>query len=258
MRLQIISDLHIDINKICKNKFPKLIKPMCDNLAILGDSTNNYNNGNFKDLIDYCCKNFKKVLFLTGNHEYYGNHKETVRPTMAQVDEHYRGISIKHINFHYLQRDVIKIDGIKILGCTLWSHIPKDKMTPVQKYMMDYHLITTDKGLFTPQENNELHTQDLNWLKQELKEKVPTVILTHHSPVLDSGAPKYNGRVTSCAFETDLEYIIKENEHLKLWAFGHTHFPFYKKVNDCIVFSNPKGYGDENNAYAGNHFIDLS
>lgn len=252
MRLQIVSDLHIDINRITVNKFKKFIKPICDNLAILGDTCNNYNNENLNDLIKYCTDNFKNVFYIAGNHEYFCKNGKY---TMNDVDTHFKNIS--YPNFHYLQRNKVVIDGIKIIGCTLWSKIHEQYNDDVMSSIGDYKYIYTENGLLTPRESNSFFDRNITWIKGELKEVIPTIIFTHHSPIKDSCELKYRIRRNNCAFSTDLEELIENNKHLLLWAFGHTHFCYYKKVGNCSVISNPKGYSNECPNFNSEYVIEI-
>jgi predicted phosphodiesterase len=253
MKLQIISDLHIDANNICQ--FSKLIKPLCKNLAILGDTCNSHTNGNLHELIKYCVDKFEHVFYITGNHEYYGTNKQVrykgidpshfnkhnYKPLMGTVEKYFE--DIPYDNFHYLQRDKFIINGTKILGCTLWSNIPEHKFDNVLSYVNDYNVIHTEDGLITPQQTNDFFNRDLKWLHMELQEKIPTIILTHHAPVIDCCDVKYNGKQEG--FATDLTDTIYRHDHLLMWGFGHTHYTYNKKINNCNVISNPKGLGNE-------------
>jgi hypothetical protein len=95
-------------------------------------------------------------------------------------------------------------------------------------------------------------------LTQELKENVPTVILTHFSPVFDSCASKYDSSPVKHGFMNNLESFIENNNHIVLWSFGHTHCEYYKKINNCMVISNPLGYGNECSFYDSSFVIKVN
>jgi predicted MPP superfamily phosphohydrolase len=155
MRLQILSDLHIDLNKLTKNKLPQIIKPLCDNLAILGDSCNSANhNAMLTDLIKYTTSNFKNVYYVIGNHEYYES-------DIKKTENYFKNIQNNYSNFHLLNRNKIYIDGVKILGCTLWSNIPSKSQLICSTLLNDYCMIKYDKSKLTVKDTNSFFKRDL-------------------------------------------------------------------------------------------------
>ena len=63
MKLQLVSDLHLDINKKSVADFDAILKPSADILAILGDTCDSV-CPLFKEFLSYCSQNFKTVILL--------------------------------------------------------------------------------------------------------------------------------------------------------------------------------------------------
>ena len=68
--------------------------------------------------------------------------------------------------------------------------------------------------------------------------------MTHHAPtVRDTSDPKFEGGPTNSAFSTELTAERWWDPRvLKVWMFGHTHWPCDFVRNGVRVLSNAKGY----------------
>ncbi|KAJ6242715.1 ser/thr protein phosphatase superfamily [Anaeramoeba flamelloides] len=89
--------------------------------------------------------------------------------------------------------------------------------------------------------------------KQNDDEKTSVVVLTHHAPSFKGTvSPKMKGLPISHAYASNLESlfcrpknILKrfgKNTNIKIWASGHTHHNYQKKIYGTKILSNSKGY----------------
>src|SRR5690606_16443232 len=80
----------------------------------------------------------KPVIYVLGNHEFYG---ATIQKLIHKLKEKTKGT-----NIHILERDVITIEGVNFLGCTLWTDFelfgdPRHAGYHCQQVMTDYRKI---------------------------------------------------------------------------------------------------------------------
>ena len=110
MKIQYCSDLHIDYNGIKgKNLFRKFVstRPQADILILAGDIAEAINEELYSSFINYCCKNFKHVILVSGNHEYYNS-------SILDVDKFLKSLELSFSNFSYLFSVNIKYWQVKM------------------------------------------------------------------------------------------------------------------------------------------------
>ena len=189
-----------------------------------------------------------QILYVTGNHEYYDieNILEAERILKASLEPHER--------IHFLQNDVIEINGIRFLGTTGWSRMLSlgiEKQLE-GKYLVgysinDFRLIGYEDRIFTVDDCIELGEQQYEWLKTELSKESSckyTVVITHFSPSLELRNTQFPIDEMSAYFHASFDDLIEEYQP-DIWMFGHTHANFDILMGKTRVMSNQKGYGRE-------------
>jgi predicted MPP superfamily phosphohydrolase len=109
---QIASDLHIEFFRESNKDLLPIIPSKSKLLCLLGDI--GYDDEKYRSYIKEHAERFENVIIITGNHEYYKSEYHTVNKNIEEF-------ASKIKNVHFLQKKSIIIDGIKFLGCTLWS-----------------------------------------------------------------------------------------------------------------------------------------
>ena len=156
MSVQIVSDLHIDYKNMFESPFEN-IEPSADILIIVGDTCSIYNFDCLFNYISAISPFFKKVLFISGNHEYYmireknGSNIEYLKQCLYFMEEKINNLTI-------LDKKYIEIDDYVIAGCTLWSHF-SDEIFP--KYVRIYG--------FNRKIYNNFHQQDVKFIKETIQ-----------------------------------------------------------------------------------------
>jgi hypothetical protein len=91
-----------------------------------------------------------------------------------------------------------------------------------------------------------LHISSRRWLEQRLGEAHdgPTVVITHHAPVIRERPPIAQLRAIAGAFASDLTELMGAGR-VSLWIYGHTHRAADLEVSGTRVLSNPRGYPHE-------------
>lgn len=138
MRAWILSDLHLDANAGTPFELPHA-RPDHDVVLIAGDICQGLSRG--VSWIAAQGLNEKPVIYVPGNHEYYGLDFEAQRAE-GRLE------AAKHRNIHVLDRDTVAIDGVSFLGATLWTDyclfgktFAKAAMHKAEGSMNDHRLI---------------------------------------------------------------------------------------------------------------------
>ena len=182
----------------------------------------------------------RPVVYVPGNHEFYHHDIGLVDALKGAAPEHVR----------VLNDDQVIIDGVRFLGCVLWTDFALfgegDRylaMQTARQRMTDYSLIRNQDQYFTPEDAAQLHTASREWLASRLAEPFtgPTVVVTHHAPSARSVPARYAGNPLAPAFVSNLEPLM-DGERAVLWIHGHVHDPFDYAIHGTRVVCNPRGY----------------
>lgn len=240
-KFQIVSDLHLE-RVSYKNMTDYVIKS-ADYLILAGDIGNPLHPSLDLFLHDVA-KSFKLVLYVLGNHEYY-NYK---RLSMNTIKNLIYDITKKYNNILLLDNNTYTIDNICIIGSTLWSHCPSDKVARnLIKSISDYqNIYREDKTLITPYYINSIHQQAVSFIKENIeycqKENKIPIVVTHYLPTFECINKQYKDSIINYAFASNLDYMLS----VKYWIHGHTHTKVNVCINGCNILANPHGYEGEN------------
>lgn len=192
-----------------------------------------------------------EVLYVKGNHELYGRQFDEV-VDLLRITGNREGI-------FYLDCDEIILKGVRFLGATLWTDFEINGITEkvwairdAKRYMNDFFVIKKEVGSsFMPEDSIEIHRQERAWLEGKLSRPFDgkTCVVTHHLPLPNSVAERYQGDSLSPAFASDLTALFMRTPP-DLWIHGHTHDSFDYLAGDARVYCNPKGYRNENRAFS--------
>ncbi|MDH5767295.1 MAG: metallophosphoesterase [Gammaproteobacteria bacterium] len=191
----------------------------------------------------------KDIIYVLGNHEYYGYEYISLREKIAQLTA--------DTTVHCLDYDVFNLQDVRFIGATLWTDYKADVSVPqdlamyyVNQALADHQKITYATGgeyrKFKPHDALAIHQKELSWLKKEIARphEGKTVVITHHGPHPVCQHPGYPVSEISSAFHSDLSNFI-EQHNIDVWAFGHTHANLDMVVTDTRIISNQAGYPGE-------------
>ena len=158
-------------------------------------------------------------------------------------------------NVHLLENQAVVIDGVRFLGCTLWTDFALfgeaariQMMNRCHNDMNDYRRICIDNKnggsmFLLPRNTLALHQASREFLVGEVGKRGDwrkTVVVTHHAPSalsLADGEAVWN-REAACASHLDHLAGVPD-----LWVHGHTHVRAdYRVAGAGRVVSNPRGY----------------
>jgi hypothetical protein len=190
------------------------------------------------------------ILYVPGNHEPYGHGLPGLIGELRTI------AAATHGHARVLERDEIVLDGVRFLGCTLWSafavagaHERERAMAICGDLVNDYeHIAWTPEGrTLRPDDTLRLHQASRRWLQHRLDARFPgpTVVVTHHSPL----PPRERiadplRRALAGAFVSDLTELMG-SDRVAVWIHGHTHRRVDVAVHGTHVVSNPRGYPHE-------------
>jgi len=243
--IQIVSDLHLDFVKHPIKNWREIITPSAPCLAILGDTCELTNMSLFQYFLEAISPHWEHILILNGNHEFYGYKP---RQNKEKLEAKQKKVISKFNNVHLLENSYIDLEGVRVVGTTLWTHVPANAVADVEWYINDYRSIYTGKRMIDAKITNSWHETAVRYLNTVIDESpLPVVVLTHHAPLMHGTSdPKYeqskdsDTRLANHGFATNLESLMKEN--VKLWAFGHTHWCCDFTHRDTRIYSNARGY----------------
>lgn len=233
MKLHVLSDLHTE--------FADFSPPATDADVVILAGDIGVGLGGIK----WAARRFPKapVIYVPGNHEFYDYDIGLTDELKAAAPP----------NIHVLNNDKLELDGIRFLGCTLWTDFNLHgsgeawfSRQSAKRLMEDFTSIHNDRRRFTPEDSVELHEASKTWLVDELENEFngPTVVVTHHLPASTSVAKRYANDPLNPAFASRLEDVI-EKYRPELWIHGHTHVPCDYQLFDTRIVCNPSGYPGE-------------
>ena len=221
-RMQLMSDLHLEFPGVYET-MPRL-EARAPVLALAGDigSTRpppedraEAGRGRgpavsaYERFVHEQAERFEHVLVTSGNHELYMSvHDATLREIRRVCERAPRG------NVHFLDRGTWEDPetGVRVVGATLWSHVPPRHAAYVQEAMNDYKYIfkvpppavakeavaarpelgaVPRESLVVPisvDDTNAWHAADVAYIRGEVARAeaagAEVVVLTHHAPLM--------------------------------------------------------------------------
>lgn len=244
MRLRIASDIHTEFFIVEEIEVQaRLILPVMQHdhetvLILAGDIGSMHDPENLKEFMRVIAPRFARVLYVPGNHEYYGGNLDT---TVLGIQDMLGG----HENLFMSANGIEFIAGKNFLMSTLWTDFDKENpesMSEAQMHMNDYRMIGKGNRTAKPEDMLEMHKLYLKTLEANMEEG--DVVITHHSPSLKSIPEEYLTNRVNGAYHSDLSELILDKKP-SIWIHGHTHTACSYKIGDTQIICNPRGYGNQ-------------
>lgn len=228
MRIQYFSDIHLEFGDC---EFPVTDADIVIAAGDIGVDT---------EAVSWLAQAPCPVIYVAGNHEYYGGDLETTRERLEQA--------CASAQVDFLENIRADLDDVRFLGTTLWTGYngaDENIMRSSEQTMNDYYYIKDDGYALTADMLLERHHASLEWLESELATPFNgrTVVVTHHAPSLKSW---YTNEVESgdprrYAYCNQLDDLIKKYS-IDLWFHGHIHRVSDYKIGGTRILANPRGY----------------
>lgn len=249
MKLLILSDLHQEFSPY-QHQIPE-----CDVVVLAGDIGTKFMGLNWAKTLD------KKVVYILGNHEYYG----------TKMSSHYRKMveAADGTNVNFGNNVTVLIDGVRFLLTTCWTDYELYGNGPLaewnaQQNLNDFREIRTgpEHGYrkILARDIRIEHQLSKMWLLDELAKPFDgkTVVVTHHAPSELSVAEQYLNDPLTPAYASRLENVMLYND-ITLWVHGHNHNSSDYMIGDTRVVCNPQGYigVDVNPTFDPNFIVEI-
>lgn len=239
MKVQIISDIHLEYYNKNFCDFKSIIKPEkdCKILFLAGD-IGHIEHSTFRPFMDYVSENWNEIYYVCGNHEFYQtdtniNNCKTIEELEYEYDElflEYWNIYYLHNNYNPETQVVYYIwdeeTGILyfILGNTAWSFYNNSNTSNI--ILNDFNYIYTT--------NNNLKQTTID----------TTYSLNKHFKCLNNLKLSFNDNKKEDSFKWDKIHKIEDKYADKIKDVKFiclTHFPFgnFNKVSHCDYHNQP-------------------
>lgn len=247
MRIQILSDLHIEFKS-----YRIEVARDTEVLVIAGD----FAVANSLDRLETFAESIKKpIVFVAGNHDYYGGVLDAVNKKLERIDNILD-------NFDFLNNRCVRIGDVKFIGSTLWSNFdlapnPIEFACLVGPRVIDFQIIGRSlTSKFSPHDCMKLNEESRLFLRGEINAPYDgkKVVVTHFLPSPKSIHPKYEHDVLNPYFACNCENLMGPN--VPLWIHGHTHESIDYVCKGTHVITNPRGYFGENRRFDGKLMVD--
>ena len=239
MLLQYASDLHLEFpaNKEFLKRNP--IQPVGDVLVLAGDILPFVVMDKHQDFFSYVSDNFKTTYWLPGNHEYY--HFDIAEKS-GLINEAIRS------NVFLVNNTAVVHENVKLVFSTLWSHISPSYEWQIERSLNDFHLIQHKGNRLSAEQYNQLHTESLTFIQEELntKKEQQMAVFTHHCPTFLNYPEQYKGDIINEAFAVELYHLIETSE-IACWVYGHHHINSLEfMIGNTKLINNQLGYVQRN------------
>ncbi|TAV74723.1 metallophosphoesterase [Rhizobium leguminosarum] len=270
MRAWIVSDIHHSKLDLLRGRSLQI--PEADLCVCAGDVSDNMGV-----TISYLLQNIEPrmpVVLVFGNHDYYNFSIEMALDRARKL--------IKGSRVHLLENESVETGDCRFIGATLWTdfsvsvgsdeHVPPEErravaFSQVPWLVSDFYSIygsderaAGENGMVTPREILARHRESRRYIDAELGKPHhgPTIVVTHHAPLVDSFDRRFHGQVTNAAFGSDLSDLIARRKPTA-WIHGHIHKARDYMADGTRIICNPVGYSHEGNSsgYRPGLLIDL-
>lgn len=245
MKINILSDIHLEsyplddlsadtYEGISPKKFERLFPGVwdCDALVLAGDIVMSP-----EMLADLLRHSPVPIIYVLGNHEYYGRDWEN-------TSDLYQSALAKTRMSITLNRQTIVLGDIHFIGATLWTDFHNNDPLVVfdaSRRIADFRRIDG----CTTERMRERFLEDKAFLEKVLKEnlfpKDRTVVVTHFGPSYRSQHSAFSPGGLGYYFVSDLDDLILRYEPA-LWIHGHTHDSCDYRIGNTRVVSCQPGY----------------
>jgi predicted phosphodiesterase len=204
----------------------------------------------YDNFLENCNNRFNTILYIPGNHEYYGSSLNDFEKYKSLLESRYKNIQVMNCDKEVISTKVESTElNFNIICATMWTDIngahPFSMLTAHSFMRHEYHVIDG----FSPEVWVEENEKARSFIESEIYEasvkKELAVVITHHGPSMKSVHPRHEAMghdINSLFMNNDLEHLFREPS-LKLWIHGHTHdtVDYYLGDHGCRVIANPKG-----------------
>lgn len=263
MKIRVYSDLHQDHYNPGNLWYPEVLPDEKETTLILaGDlwTGTKFIEHNGDSWIRDVASRFKQVLIVLGNHCFWPQGNLTIKNGGEKCNAMLEQMWI--YNVKVLDCNTFSDGDYLFVGATLWTDM--NNCDPLAMYRMrqcmshdgDIAYETGPNGQwsrFTSEKWISTHMKHRDYIKHVIAQNKDkkVVVITHHIPLTTLGDPQYANNLSNCYYHSDLSSLILDNENIKLWAYGHTHYANDTYLEHCRLVNNCVGYQGEHREQQG-------
>lgn len=253
MRIRLLSDLHLEGQAF-------YYEYQGEDVVVLAGDIHTQNRHRF--ILDQIPQNIK-VIFVAGNHEYYGGN-------FQRTNDFFYDLQAEYTNFYWLFNDDVVIDDVIFFGGTMFTDMCLDgdswKATQyAQRGIADFEWITAERdngqgGVFdrkwTVDDHRRQHDLFCSAISDFVdREKVfKRVVISHFVPHPQGSDPKFDGSPLQPYFISDMTRYM---DTVDLWLYGHTHITRDFMHGNTRLVCNPRGYWMESSNFNPNLVLEI-
>jgi hypothetical protein len=234
------------------------LTPSAPTLVVAGDVASHI-DPKYRDFLQTLFKNHKHGVYVPGNHEIWGSTGsigqvlDIIERTCKSLDTPVTLLRTGNWGF-----DVPRT-STRVLGATLWTHIPPELSNGAPSLLNDFKYIKTGAHkMLDVGEVNRMHEADKGWIARAVHEAgnagKRAVVVTHHAPSLSLSAmndAKAKDGMGVFYYGDDMDRILRM-PNIAAWLYGHTHESWVLRLRglDYPFVTNALGYPHENTGFA--------
>ena len=234
MKIRLLSDLHTEFKP--DPAFQDYFEYKGEDVLVLAGDIASGSTNTFDIIKKFKKAGFKEIIYVPGNHEYYGTEIRDFDAKMKLKCERIDGV-------HFLNPGWVKIDDTVFIGGTLWTNFRCNPLAEMDAAHMiaDFRLIKgfrAELAVLKYYEHLDLFQSIEKHFPHEKK-----IFVSHFLPCEECISPRFrdSGNLLNYYFANDLSEWISELDN-STWLFGHTHDSVDVTVGTTRLLANPYGY----------------
>lgn len=207
--------------------------------------------------IQQCARDYK-VLYVLGNHEFYGH-------TLEEVRSFWKSVELE--NFYFLDNSSVVIDDIEFIGSTLWVDFDRENfhcLYNASKEISDFRKIHNRHGddYVSAQAILAEFKQSYAFIQSAIEQSQASkkVLITHYAISHQSIDSRYLQNHHQFAinhyYASNLDSFIGSSG-IDLAVHGHIHTSADYLLGDTRVVCNPLGYPNAQNSNFELKIVDI-
>lgn len=247
MKLLLLNDLHLEFKYFF---IPEMENEKETVVILAGDVGLVKKEYSYRDFINNTCDRFKNVIWVCGNHEFYGANFPTAVTKLWHA-------TLDLENLYVVDKETVVIDDVAFVCATMWTNFDNNNVMTMEQagyWMNDYKKIRTGpenepwKRKLRPIDTLADHRHAVNYIFPEItKQKaagMKVVVVTHHLPSFQSIAKELKHDQLNGAYASELFEDIMDTQP-DIWHHGHSHFSMDYHIGATRIINNPRGYAPD-------------
>lgn len=248
MRIWLYSDWHLEHYKVPERDVTAAGIPDADLCIVPGDM----HRGDLAVEFLGELSQHIPVVYVAGNHDFYGNSMPDIRSRMAIE-------AARFPDLYVLDPGVALFGDVRVIGATLWTDYGLQgeqararAMAEASASLNDHRVILSTSAADRPSavwsvvDARRRHLEELAFIEARLAEPFVgvTIVVSHHGPHPESVHERFRKpgfELLNAAFVSDLTRTITTFAPA-LWVHGHIHDSVDYRIASTRVIANPRGY----------------